>query len=364
MQEQRATSIGIVGAGVMGRVLAWQLCRVGHEVTLFDKDDIDFGDAAAYTAAGMLTPYSEVESAELIIYKLGMHSLDLWQQIVNQLNGDLGFFQEGSLIVAHGNDRPDYENFYRQINNKLNPTQKQCAALNQQQLMQVEPELGKHFSEALYLSEEAWLCPQKTLQLLADRLIEQGVTWYESQSVRNLGQGFIETNAGQYQFDWVIDCRGLGAKDEMEELRGVRGELIWLQAPEVKIKHLVRLMHPRYRMYLVPKGYDDLYVIGATQIESNDNGPITVRSSLELLSAVYSLHGGFAEARIVDMRTNCRPAFSDNLPRIQYSQGLISVNGLFRHGFLMSPALGEEVNQLISNPNYDSAYTSLIQKVA
>jgi glycine oxidase len=364
MQENKKTNIGIVGAGVMGRVLAWQIRQLGCSVTLFDKDDIDFGDAAAFTAAGMLTPYSEVESAELMIYNLGMSSLKLWQGIADQLNGDLGFHQHGSLIVAHGNDRPDYEHFFRQVKSKINPSQSQCANLNQQQLEEVEPELGKNFSEALFLSEEAWLCPQKTLRLLADRLFEEGVVWHANQTVKNLGQGFIETNTGKYQFDWVIDCRGLGAKESMSNLRGVRGELIWLQAPEVKIKHLVRLMHPRYRMYLVPKGYDDLYVIGATQIESNDKGPITVRSSLELLSAVYSLHGGFAEARIIDMRTNCRPAFNDNLPKINYSSGLISVNGLFRHGFLMSPALGEEISRLIINPDYHSNYQSLVEKVA
>jgi len=162
----------------------------------------------------------------------------------------------------------------------------------------------------------------------------------------------------------VIDCRGLGAKQQWNELRGVRGELIWLQAPEVNIKRLVRLMHPRYRLYLVPKGYDDLYIVGATQIESNDAGAMTVRSSLELLSAVYSMHSGFAEARIVDMRTNCRPALNDNLPKIECSEGLIRVNGLFRHGYLLAPTLAQEITHFLTTPNYQSGYDSLIELAA
>jgi glycine oxidase len=98
MQTQ---TIGIAGAGVMGRVLAWQLSRAGFSVSLFDKDDIDYGDAAAYTAAGMLTPYCEVESAEIMVHELGMRSLGLWATMASELQGDLGYFQQGSLVVAH-----------------------------------------------------------------------------------------------------------------------------------------------------------------------------------------------------------------------------------------------------------------------
>ena len=357
-------TIGIAGAGVMGRVLAWHLCRAGFAVSLFDKDPIDSGEAAAYTAAGMLTPYCEVESAELLVYKLGMRSLTLWRQLAAELQGDLGYFEQGSLVLAHAADRPDYQQFLQQVSHKLNPPTEQVKSLNQQQLHLLEPELSERFAEAVYLPQEAWLCPDKTLQVLAENLLAQGLEWYAGCLIKSVEAGSITTAEGQHHFDWVVDCRGLGAKPQWQELRGVRGELIWLQAPEVNIKRLVRLMHPRYRLYLVPRGCDDLYIIGATQIESNDRGPMTVRSSLELLSAAYSLHPGFAEARIVDMRTNCRPAFNDNLPKIECSEGLIRVNGLFRHGFLLSPALAEEVTQTLANPQYQSSFLSLIQRVA
>lgn len=364
IMPETSTTIGIAGAGVMGRVLAWQLLRAGFTVSLFDKDDIDFGNAAAYTAAGMLTPYCEVESAELMVYDLGIRSLKLWDDLASELNGDLGYFKQGSLVVSHSADQPDYDQFNQQVLHKLSPSSDQYQELDQQGLSELEPELSTQFSKAIYLPEEAWLSPKKTLKLLADRLIEGGITWYPSRVILSTKSHVITTNEGEHHFDVVIDCRGLGAKSQWPEIRGVRGELIWLKAPEVKIKHLVRLMHPRYRLYLVPCGYDDLYIVGATQIESSDMGPMTVRSSLELLSAAYSLHTGFAEARIVDMRTNCRPALDDNLPKIQSSEGLIRVNGLYRHGFLLSPALGEEVVNHIENSNYQSDFTTLINKVA
>jgi glycine oxidase len=61
---------------------------------------------------------------------------------------------------------------------------------------------------------------------------------------------------------------------------------------------------------------------------------------MELLSAVYTVHSGFAEARILEMSTQCRPTLKDNLPEIRIAKpGLMLINGLYRHGFLIAPAV-------------------------
>ena len=103
-------------------------------------------------------------------------------------------------------------------------------------------------------------------------------------------------------------------------------------------------MHPRYRIYIVPRP-NHRYVVGATEIESEDQSNMSVRSSLELLSAVYSVHPGFGEARIANTLTNCRPALGDNLPRIETETGLTRINGLYRHGYLLAPATVETALQ-------------------
>jgi len=154
------------------------------------------------------------------------------------------------------------------------------------------------------------------------------------------------TQAKSYHFDWVFDCRGYGAKNTLPELRNVRGEIIYLHAPEVKITRPVRLLHPRYRLYIVPRA-DQTYVVGASEIEADDDSSISVRSCLELLSAAYSVHSGFSEARVIEALTNRRAAFSDNLPQIHYQPGLIAVNGLYRHGFLIAPVLVDDIYRLL-----------------
>jgi glycine oxidase len=127
----------------------------------------------------------------------------------------------------------------------------------------------------------------------------------------------------------------------------VRGEVIRLHAPQVNIKRPVRLVHPRYPLYIAPK-QNQVYVIGATEIESDDASEASVRSTLELLSAAYSLHSGFAEARILEINTQLRPTLNDNLPAIrQLTSNCIQINGLYRHGFLIGPAILDAVMHLM-----------------
>ena len=132
----------------------------------------------------------------------------------------------------------------------------------------------------------------------------------------------------------------MGAKNQLANLRGVRGEVLWVHAPEVNLKRPVRLMHPRYKLYISPRS-GNRYVIGATEIESESMQPVTVRSSLELMSALYSVHSGFAEATVLHAYAHCRPAMPDNLPIIHCEEGLLMVNGLYRHGYLLSPHVVE-----------------------
>ncbi len=112
----------------------------------------------------------------------------------------------------------------------------------------------------------------------------------------------------------TIDCRGIAAREDLADLRGVKGEMIVVETRDVELHRPVRLLHPRWPLYIVPRE-DNRFMIGATTIEAEDDG-VSVRSALELLSAAYAVHPAFAEARIVEIGAGLRPAFPDNLPRI------------------------------------------------
>jgi glycine oxidase len=227
----------------------------------------------------------------------------------------------GSLVVAHARDRSDFERFARRTSDHRRLDAKGVAEL--------EPSLEGRFREGLFFAAEGHVEPRRVLPKLHELIIAAG--------------GTIRFNSDISADDLdgiVIDCRGLSARDAQPELRGVKGELILVETDEISLARPVRLIHPRWPLYVIPRE-DHLFMLGATSIEAEDTG-VSVRSALELLGAAYAVHPAFAEARIVEFGSGLRPAFPDNLPRVTIEQNdRILVNGLYRHGFLVAPALAE-----------------------
>ena len=330
-------SIGIVGAGVMGRMLGVELAQRGWDVTLFDRDDLDVRGSCSWVGAGMIAPSCELESAEREISLLGSAAFRRWPEVAESLEGDIGLCTDGSLVVAHAADRQELERLRRRVRDRATDPE-MTREVGLEDIRALEPELSSSFHNGLFMSVEGHLDNRKLLTALHDTLVALGATLRPMTDVQGIEPGRLITDDASYQFDWVADCRGMGAQDAFPTLRGVRGELLYLHAPEVSLSRPIRLMHPRYPIYVVPRA-DQVYVVGATAVESEDYSPISARSTMELLSAAYSLHSGFAEARLLETATSCRPALPNHRPQIITQDRLIRINGLYRHGFLVSPML-------------------------
>ena len=335
-------SIVILGAGLIGRMLAHACAQAGYAVRVFDKGTLQIKQSAAYAAAAMLAPCAESVSTEKNVVDMGVYSLNRWPAILQQLSSPVYFQQTGSLILWHQQDASLGKHFQAQIarTTSLLPKQYTAQKMTPTALEQLEPELDSRFREGLYLPGEGQLDNRELLEALRLEAIQLGV------------QFFWETPKDPADFSdsrhtFLIDCRGMGAQSSLPNLRGVRGEVIRIHAPEVNLRRPIRLLHPRYPIYIAPKG-NHLYVIGATEVESEDYSEMSVRSALELLSAAYSLHSGFAEGRILELNAQCRPSLPNNLPLIeQVNDREIRVNGLYRHGYLISPAIMDALMEII-----------------
>jgi glycine oxidase len=262
----------------------------------------------------MLAPYCESEVAEPVISRLGLRALDLWRAEMP----DTPF--NGSLVLAHARERSDFERFAKMTSGHRR--------LDAASLAELEPSLEGRFREALFFAREGHVEPRRVLPKLHQKIVAAGGTIKFNSDVRPDDLDGL-----------VIDCRGLAARDTQEDLRGVKGEMILIETSEVQLSRPVRLIHPRSPLYVIPRE-DHRFMLGATSIEAEDTG-VSVRSALELLGAAYAVHPAFAEARIVEFGSGLRPAFPDNLPRIKIDECRIAVNGLYRHGFLVAPALAE-----------------------
>jgi glycine oxidase len=335
-------AIGIAGAGLLGRLLAWRLARAGHRVTVFDpasgpEPTFDGRQAAALTAAGMLSPLAELDNSSPAIALLGWRSLALWREITGALQNPPQFRAAGSLLLAHRSDLATAQRVLARLAQAL-PDTPQAQPLAPQQLAQCEP--------ALHGAAHAWLLPREgqidpvgAMQALHAEAAT--VQWRWNSVVRAVApEQLVLADGEQHRFGLVFDVRGTGARPELP-VRGVRGETVWLHAPDHGLTRPVRLLHPRHTVYLVPRPGDIVFV-GASEIESEDRSPVSLRSAVELMSAAHSVMPALAEARIRRLDVNLRPALPDNEPRIDVEPGRVRINGLFRHGWLIAPALVED----------------------
>ncbi|HEX7388278.1 MAG TPA: FAD-dependent oxidoreductase [Castellaniella sp.] len=334
--------IGIAGAGVLGRLLAWCLSREGHAVTVIDPASGPLGrGAAGWTAAGMLSPSAELECADLTVFQAGLDSIGMWGRIIASLPGAPDFDCHGSLLLAHRGDEGAAHHLVDLIEHKA-PEGHRPQSMTIRDLTRLEPDIHGP-AHAWMLPHEGAVNPVQLMQALCEGA--SGVHWLWNQSVDTVASGLLQTrDASSHKFDHVFDVRGLGQRPAdgpgsgCAQVRGVRGEIFLLHAPEVALKRPIRLLHPRHRVYIVPRR-DHHYIVGASEIESEDRSPVSLRTTVELLSAAYSVLPGLAEARLIHTETNLRPALPDNLPLIEQAPGLTRINGLFRHGWMIAPAM-------------------------
>jgi len=309
-------SFTILGSGVAGLTVAAEMTRRGTAVKMIDPAGAPGTHACSWWAGGMLAPECESVVAERSIVSHGRGAADWWAAHGAEV------VRNGTLVVALDRDQSELTTFARRV--------RDARWLDAEGIAELEPILSDRFGRAVFIPDEAHINPRASIAML-------------HRSLQAMDVPFVVNGDADGE---IIDCRGLAAADTLSDLRGVKGEVVMVRSADIEFSRPVRMLHPRFPLYIVPRG-DGVFFLGATQIESNQRGPPSVRSVMELLNAAFALHPAFGEAEILEIGADARPAFPDNLPRIRHDRDRIYVNGLFRHGFLLGPALARMTADLL-----------------
>ncbi|WP_410218517.1 FAD-dependent oxidoreductase [Paracoccus sp. (in: a-proteobacteria)] len=300
--------VTILGAGIAGLAAAHELTQRGLAVRLLDRSGVPGPHCCSWWAGGMLAPHCEGVTADPVVARLGAEAADFWSAITPVTRA-------GTLVLALDRDRAELLRFARR-----------ASCHERRAVAELEPDLPGH-RDGLFIPSEAHLDPRQALADLSASLRARGVEAEQAEAAPEDIEGT------------VIDARGMAAS--LPGLRGVRGEMAVLHAPDIALSRPVRLLHPRHPLYVVPRA-GGIFMLGATQLESTSRAPVSARAALELLSAAYALDPRFAEAGVVELGADLRPAFADNIPRVLVRGRVLHLNGLFRHGYLLAPALARQ----------------------
>jgi len=329
-------SIGIAGAGTLGRMLALAFHRHGWDVTMFDRGSRG-GNEEPVPSTGLVDPYLSLTRETQAVAQLGEYATEQWPAWIESLPAPVHFIENGALVVAHPRDQALLDARLETLA-ELAPVDDvvtECAAAD---IKQLEPALAGRFARGLFFPLEQHLDPCSLLRALATAMDAAGIPWHENCPVEQVEPRGITSARGRSTFSWVIDARGRTTDAEASDLRLRRHERVRVHAPGIALSRPVRIMHPSQEITLVPQA-DHRYVIGSIVSDGDPQAPITARALLELLSAAHTVHPAFGEATVLAARSVPVPSLPGGMPRLVPHQGLLTVQGAAAHPWCVLPAL-------------------------
>lgn len=373
------TDVAIIGGGIVGLGIAWEIQRAGHSVSVIDPAP---ATGATFAAAGMLAPVSELHYQEDELLELTLASAARWPDFVASLpaGADTGFRTTPTLVLgADAADRAALAQLRDvQLRHGL-----QVAQLTIRQARNEEPLLGPNISCAYKVEQDhqvdpralaTTLCTQ--LAKVADAKVRQnaeqtfltqaavGLRHAEAGNTHSQVTGVVLADGTEVHAREVIVANGLGAQGLQGlpdglvlPLRPVYGDILRLRVPEhlrplttATIRGLVRGLP----VYIVPRN-DGTVVIGASSREDGSAG-VSAGGVHQLLRDAQVLMPAVAELELIEVTARARPGTADNAPllgRVTGSgreiPGLIIATGFFRHGVLLTPIAAHICRQLLGN---------------
>ena len=355
-------NIVIIGGGVIGLGIGWQLAKSGAAVTIYDRGEA--GRAASWAAAGMLAPYAEVHTEEPELLQLGIESLSLYPQWVDELETDahmsIGYRVEGTLIVGL---EPDDTHQLRHLYKAQQQFGLEVKWLNGRDACEIEPALSPRVNSAIQCETDHQVDNRLMICALKNSFQKHGGKLYENRTVNKIvvDNGrvtAVQTDQGIKQCHIAILAAGCwstqidGIPDNMlPPVRPVKGQMLALEMNEgIEISTVIRTVRARYptNVYLVPRS-DGRLIIGATSEEMGYDERLTAGGMFELLRGAWEVVPGIYELPILESWTGLRPGSRDNAPILGKTpiDNLIYATGHYRNGILLTPVTAYEITKLI-----------------
>lgn len=353
--ENQKSEILIVGAGVIGLSLGWELARGGQQVTILERDKA--GQGTSRLAAGMLAPASEIGFEELDLYALGRESLRRWPDFARRLESDSGvrvdYRTEGTLVVA---DDPDSRSVLRRLYEFQRQHGVPVEWLTGAEALEIEPFLAPRLAAAVFSPEDHQVDNHLLLHALKSAFHYRGGALREHTRVQAIqqesGKPVVLVEGERIMADVVILAAGVwsggmeGLEPHRPPVRPVKGQMVELkmQAP-FALSHVVR----GPGAYLAPKSSGRL-LVGATTEEMGFDTTVTAGGLYAVLEGGWEVVPGIYDLEVTNTWAGLRPASRDHAPilgPVPGRPGVMFATGHYRHGILLAPVTAEEVARML-----------------
>jgi glycine oxidase len=365
-----AADVAVIGGGVVGLGIAWEMARSGRHVLVIDPAP---GTGASFAAAGMLAAVSEYHYQEEELLGLMLASARRWPEFAEPLAAEAGYLRTPTLcIAADGADRQalaDLRAVQEAHGLAVNP-------LTVREARSREPLLSPGIAGAFEIAADHQVDPRRLVAALLTRIGSERLVRRRAQALVWDGPRVVGVrldDGSELRAEETIVANGLGARGLSGlpialPLRPVYGDILRLRVPpslRPLVTATVRGLVRGKPVYLVPRE-DGTIVIGATQREDGSDA-VSAGGVYELLRDAQALVPAVAELELYETTARARPGTPDNAPllgRVAARHtperradeggetngdipGLIVATGFFRHGILLTPAAALVCRQIL-----------------
>jgi glycine oxidase len=339
--------IVIIGAGICGLGIGWQLAKAGCPVTLVERGEA--GRATSWAAGGMLAPQVEAEPGEESLLPLLLESRALWADFAAELAADAGmavdYRTEGTMVVAlHRDDhaRLDFlASYYREQGLGVD-------VLSGREALRREPYLSRRVVGGLYSPLDHQVDNRKVVEAMKRAFLACGGILREACPALRLetaggrvagvalADGVIAADAVVLATGpWARELPGLPS-DFLAPVRPVKGQMaaVQMNASEPLLRHVVWIPDG----YMIPR-LDGRLLIGGTVEDVGFDDALTAGGLMDILRNAWEALPGIYDLPIVETWTGYRPTSRDDAPILGPSglEGLIYALGHHRNGILLAP---------------------------
>ncbi len=364
--SSRSSDIIVIGAGIVGCAVAYELARRGASVQMVD--DRQPGMGATQASAGMLAPFTEAKDRNTAFLDLAVRSLDLYEEFVARVTQMskmvVGYQRTGTIDVASTDERMAA---LRDVATRLQSRGVPLSLLDAAAARAEEPHLGNAVAGALLIGAHGYVRAGELTRALVAAARCHGAHLVEGSRVRGIsarnGDLVVDTATGSLTAGAVVVTAGSwsgqvnvtgGARAPVRPVRGQLLHLAWEGAP------LHRVTWGDH-CYMVP--WDDgTVLVGATMEEVGFDERNTVEGVRQLMTAACELVPATAKAALVSARVGLRPGTPDALPIIGWSRVLPNVmyaTGHFRNGVLLCPLTAQLVADAMIDHRIDPALDAI-----
>jgi glycine oxidase len=353
----KAYDVVIVGGGIIGGSIAFDLGRRNLHVAVLDRQELML--EASWAAAGMLSPAPDCPAA-IPLVPLGRASLELYPKFVGDVEEATGLrtgYRTGGAIEAIC--RGDAERELSTLVALHHGLGLPCEPLPLDEACKMEPALGRDARAAAFLPDECSVEPRALTAAVLTAAESTGAALCPRVKVTSLALDGkkcvgVKTSSGEiFHAPQVVLAAGCWSSQIPEDAPyaptlPVRGQMAALRHSGAPIQHVLR----SERGYLVPRGVESpqTVVVGSTIENTGYEKRVTSGGIEKILSAANELAPELAKAEIIETWCGLRPGTPDQLPILGPVDidGLMLATGHYRNGILLAPITAKLVGEWIT----------------